>query len=88
MQYERAVIQVLPNMLILIFRVTFPFQGENVLIESICQTIIDQSDILDILIDKDIQSGVKRPFLRFLLWNYLYTGHQPENVFNSLSQDE
>ena len=49
------------------------FQGENRFIESICQTIFTVPELLDLLNDKKVDSNLKKPFLRFLLWVYMNT---------------
>ena len=43
------------------------WQGDNPLIDSICQTIFTTPEMLQILNDTAMNNGLKRPFLRFFL---------------------
>ena len=49
-------------------------QGENRFIESLCQTVFQVDELLDLLTDASMSPSVKKAFLRFLLWVYLNTG--------------
>jgi len=49
------------------------FQGENRFIESICQTIFNLDELLEILTDENLSNAVKKPFLRYMLWVYMNT---------------
>ena len=48
--------------------------GENLFIESVCQTVFSVGEILDILSDPGMSSERKRPFARFLVSVYMNTG--------------
>lgn len=48
-------------------------EGENQSIESQCQTIFTVPELMDILNSPEVDNGMKRPYLRFLLWVYLNT---------------
>ncbi|XP_075250138.1 inositol 1,4,5-trisphosphate-gated calcium channel ITPR2-like isoform X3 [Convolutriloba macropyga] len=49
-------------------------EGENRFIESLCQTVFQVDELLDLLTDASMSPSVKKAFLRFLLWVYLNTG--------------
>ena len=49
-------------------------EGENLFIESVCQTVFTIEEILNILNSTFLQSERKRPFARFLVSVYLNTG--------------
>ena len=48
--------------------------GENLFIESVCQTVFSVGEILDILSDPGMSPERKRPFARFLVSVYMNTG--------------
>ena len=49
-------------------------EGENLFIESVCQTMYSVDELLKILGDQLLPHDRKRPFARFLVWVYLNTG--------------
>eukprot|EP00049_Salpingoeca_infusionum_P011225 m.193039 g.193039 ORF g.193039 m.193039 type:complete len:2533 (-) comp14875_c0_seq1:808-8406(-) len=53
-------------------------EGENMYIESMCQTIFKVDEILDVLEDDVIDTVLKGPYLEFLHWAYLNTGQVSE----------
>ena len=48
--------------------------GENLFIESVCQTVFSVGEILEILSDPGMSPERKRPFARFLVSVYMNTG--------------
>ncbi|KAK0061845.1 inositol 1 4 5-trisphosphate receptor type 2, partial [Biomphalaria pfeifferi] len=46
-------------------------EGENKFIESLCQTILPSHDILWVLNNSAVDSNLKRPFIKFLMWVYM-----------------
>ena len=49
-------------------------EGENLFIESVCQTVYSVPELLDILAEPYLPPERKRPFARFLVSVYLNTG--------------
>lgn len=49
-------------------------EGENVFIESVCQTVYSLEELLEILSDPFLLPDRKMPFARFLVWVYMNTG--------------
>ena len=49
-------------------------EGENVFIESVCQTVYSMEELLNILRELHLPPERKRPFARFLVWVYINTG--------------
>ena len=49
-------------------------EGENVFIESVCQTVYSMEELLNILRELHLTPERKRPFARFLVWVYINTG--------------
>jgi len=39
----------------------------------LCQNIYGIEDLFDVILDPYIHRDYKRPYMRFLLWAYLYT---------------
>jgi hypothetical protein len=48
-------------------------EGENQLIESMCQTIFSVDELLEVMIDKEILPNYKTAYIKFFLWVYLNT---------------
>lgn len=48
-------------------------EGENLFIESVCQTVFSIDELLDIIGSKRIAAERKRPFARFFVSVYLAT---------------
>mmetsp|Transcript_19552 Transcript_19552/g.58269 ORF Transcript_19552/g.58269 Transcript_19552/m.58269 type:complete len:2305 (+) Transcript_19552:63-6977(+) len=48
-------------------------EGENQLIESMCQTYFTVDELLQVLVDPDIEADYKTPYIKFFLWVYLNT---------------
>ena len=49
-------------------------EGENLFIESVCQTVYSVNELLQILGNDMLPPERKRPFARFLVWVYMNTG--------------
>ena len=49
-------------------------EGENVFIESVCQSVYSVEELLNILTESHMPPEHKRPFARFLVWVYMNTG--------------
>ena len=49
-------------------------EGENLFIESVCQTVFTVRELLRILSSPFLPPERKRPFARFLVWVYINTG--------------
>ena len=49
-------------------------EGENVFIESVCQSVYSVEELLNILKELHLPPERKRPFARFLVWVYINTG--------------
>ena len=49
-------------------------EGENVFIESVCQSVYAVEELLNILKEPYLPLERKRPFARFLVWVYMNTG--------------
>ena len=48
-------------------------EGENRFIESMCQTILSLDELMWIINHHDVDSNLKKPFLRYFLWVYMKT---------------
>ena len=48
-------------------------EGENLFIESVCQTVYSVEELLKILKEPYLPPERKRPFARFLVWVYMNT---------------
>ncbi len=48
-------------------------EGENRFIESVCQNIYTEEELLQILTNPALPPNRKRPFARFLVWVYMST---------------
>ena len=48
-------------------------EGENLFIESVCQTVYSVEELLEILQNPYLPPERKRPFARFLVWVYMNT---------------
>ena len=46
-------------------------QGENSGVDSICCTILSESELIDIITSSEISIYRKRPFMKFLVWVYM-----------------
>ncbi|CAD5117763.1 DgyrCDS6509 [Dimorphilus gyrociliatus] len=49
-------------------------EGENRFIESLCQTILPFRELISVVTNEQVDTNLKRPFVRYLLWAYLNTG--------------
>ena len=49
-------------------------EGENLFIESVCQSVYSVEELLNILKESHLPPEHKRPFARFLVWVYMNTG--------------
>ena len=63
-------------------------QGENRFIESMCQTIMSVDELLWIINHPDVDSNLKKPFMRYFLWVYMKTaGSAVESGAGDLPHD-
>ena len=63
-------------------------EGENLFIESVCQTIYSVEELLLILSHPRLPTERKRPFARFLIWVYLNTeGDKYQSGASNLTSD-
>ena len=64
-------------------------QGENRFIESMCQTIMSVDELLWVINHPDVDSNLKKPFMRYFLWVYMKTaGSAVESGAGDLPHDQ
>ena len=64
-------------------------QGENRFIESMCQTIMSVDELLWVVNHPDVDSNLKKPFMRYFLWVYMKTaGSAVESGAGDLPHDQ
>jgi len=76
-------------MMMMVVVLMMAVQGENRFIESMCQTIMSVDELLWVVNHPDVDSNLKKPFMRYFLWVYMKTaGSAVESGAGDLPHDQ